>query len=251
MWIIFSWIYTLVSFTKYDIYIVLVPLRTPPRRGGGGQFPSTARLMKNVSKNTTEATKAAPIIWQVALQIFFLPYKPKLFPTVTTNGARWYALPDSAVATLASHALTKTATPNTTTPAAVRINKTIQIAHYQRKFHPRHPDYPLTLTVTSHQSPVLEIVKSTQIMPSRTKTHPRYRPTSGNSRSTSKNSNRCLSLSKLSSRRSPKKQSSSPRPARSTLHISLTKRPPLTKTTEIMALRRRTAPYHTHRTHPW
>ena len=79
-----------------------------------------------MNQNIAEATGAALILCQVARQVVFHLDDPELSPPVITDGTRWPALSDGAGAALASHGLTKTADPDTATPAAIGIGKKIK-----------------------------------------------------------------------------------------------------------------------------
>ena len=78
------------------------------------------------------------IIFQLACQVVFHTDYLEFSPPVTTYGAMWPTLlaGASAGAALVAHALTKTASPNTYTPASVRSGKNNQTVHNQRVVQP-------------------------------------------------------------------------------------------------------------------
>ena len=79
--------------------------------------------MNNVNKNIEEAQKSAPILCQAIHPSAFPPGASTLSPSILMIGAEWPTLPNCAEISHMAQALTKTATSNTTTPAAVGISK--------------------------------------------------------------------------------------------------------------------------------
>ena len=114
-------------------------------------------------------------------------------------------------ADLAYQSLTETTVPDTATPEIIRSGKKIKAMNDQQTVQTRHPYYPPTLTVTSCQRSVLEIVTADHIMPSHPKTFPRAQLTLWKSRAVSKNSNRCTMSQMMRSMWLPYQWSSSPR----------------------------------------
>ena len=121
-----------------------------------------------------EATKAAPIILQIASQLVFHPDEPEFSPPVIPDRARWPGLPASAGASLTDHALTNTATPDTTTPAAIsigQINSNHARPRESKNATPRLPSYTesgVTSAVSSGESDdESEYVESPKNLPMR------------------------------------------------------------------------------------
>ena len=74
-------------------------------------------------KNTKEAQEVALTLCQATPPVVFHPDAPALSLRILMRGAKWPALPERADTAHVSPALIKTATPEPTTLAAVRISK--------------------------------------------------------------------------------------------------------------------------------
>ena len=98
------------------------PTWTPPPRGRLRE-PTSPRITTYVNQNISEATGAAPIIFQVAWQFVFHLDNQAFTTYVITNGVGWTNLLAHASAAIAEHSLTKTAVPNTTKSAAIGSGK--------------------------------------------------------------------------------------------------------------------------------
>ena len=79
--------------------------------------------MANVNQNIVEAIKAALILCQVTHQVLFYPYDPEFTHPFHTDRLRWPTLPDNVSAVHSTHALTRTATPDTVTPVDIGSSK--------------------------------------------------------------------------------------------------------------------------------
>ena len=143
------------SFSLYE-FSNMGPLCTPPLRGRPWAH-TDPRLTTNARKNIAAETKANPILCQVICQVFFHPEKPVVSPPNTTNEVRCPNLPARAGATLASHTLTRTAAPDTATPASVGSVKNFKCAQptgnpTNTPRLPANPESDITLMASSRQS---------------------------------------------------------------------------------------------------
>ena len=76
-----------------------------------------------MNPNTTEANEASLVFFQDIPQVVFHTYTPEFSSNVLRDIAGWTTLLDSAGATHAAQALTKTATPDTNTPVNIGSKK--------------------------------------------------------------------------------------------------------------------------------
>ena len=119
---------------KWEIMYVWIIIGKLPKQGpsphsstqGESANPYWPQAHNQRDKNILEATKAAPILWQVTCQVIFKPDDLEFSPSVTADELRWTALPTGADTTLEDHALTNTAALNTTTPESVGSGKQIK-----------------------------------------------------------------------------------------------------------------------------
>ena len=77
-----------------------------------------------MNRNTEEAPKCTPILYQDIPQLVFHPGVPEFSPNVLMDGEEWSDLLASAETTHTAQALTDTAAPNTAIPTAVGSRKT-------------------------------------------------------------------------------------------------------------------------------
>ena len=98
------------------------PTQNPPSRGRL-RTPTALRLTNNVNQNTKESCKAAPIFCQSTPPVVFHPEVPEFSPNILTDIDECPALPASAKNAYATQSITKTTTPDTATPEAVRSIK--------------------------------------------------------------------------------------------------------------------------------
>ena len=76
-----------------------------------------------MNRNIAEATKAAPILCQVILQVVFNPYNPAVSPSILTHGVGLTNLPARAGASHTAHMLTETSASDTATPESIGSGK--------------------------------------------------------------------------------------------------------------------------------
>ena len=93
------------------------------RNWGPTRAPTAPRLTTNVIQKIKESQKAAPTLFQDTPLVVFHPYSPAFSTSVLTKGDEFPALPARADTAHAAPALTKTASPDPATPAAVGSRK--------------------------------------------------------------------------------------------------------------------------------